>query len=88
MNRITPLDNRRAFDKISLKGAKKILERRDGDMELRLTDIEANAVKHSLDEYVKNLEKSGSQEKGIKLEEDAAKRVIEKMVTSSGASGT
>jgi hypothetical protein len=57
-------------------------------MELRLTDIEANAVKHSLEEYVRNLEKSGSEEKGIKLEEEAVMRVIDKLMTSSGASGT
>lgn len=57
-------------------------------MDLRLTDIEASAVKHSLEEYVKNLEKTGDGEKGIKLEKEAVKRVIEKIMTSSGASGT
>ncbi|MEJ2685527.1 MAG: hypothetical protein P8Z71_14175 [Candidatus Sulfobium sp.] len=59
-------------------------------MDLRLKDIEANAVKHALEEYLKNLEKServAGDKKGIKFEEEAVKTVIEKMKSLSGAPG-
>lgn len=63
-------------------------KRRDRIMDLKLTDIEANAVKHSMEAYMKDLQKSEKKEKGLEFEKDAVKRVLEKIQTSSGASGT
>jgi hypothetical protein len=56
-------------------------------MDLRLTDIEANAVLHALRKYLSGLDES-SADKGVKYEADAVKSVIEKMAGASGASGT
>lgn len=57
-------------------------------MDLKLTDIEANAVKHSIEAYMENLQKSEKKEKGLEFEKEAVKRVLEKIQFSSGASGT
>ena len=56
-------------------------------MDLRLTDPEANAVKHALEHYLKELEHS-TQKAGIQFEEDAVQCVIQRMQTLSGAPGT
>lgn len=57
-------------------------------MELRLTDIEANAVQHALNKYIESLEKSGGRDKkGVQFEEDAARCVLAKLQALSGASG-
>lgn len=55
-------------------------------MELRLSDKEANAVKHALEHYGKSLE-GPSKDKGIDIEKESVKMVLEKMMSSSGASG-
>jgi hypothetical protein len=57
-------------------------------MDLRLTDIEANAVMHSMEAYMKDLQRTSREEKGIEFEKEAVQRVLEKMKSSSGASGT
>jgi hypothetical protein len=57
-------------------------------MELRLSDIEANAVKHALEKYYTELGQDTRKEKGVGFETDAVKRVIQKMQSLSGASGT
>jgi hypothetical protein len=56
-------------------------------MDMRLSDIEANAVLHALRKYLSSLDES-SADKGVKYEADAVKSVIEKMAGTSGASGT
>ncbi len=56
-------------------------------MDLKLTDPEANAVKHALEHYLKELKHSG-QKPGVQFEEDAVECVIQKMQTKSGAPGT
>jgi hypothetical protein len=66
---------------------KHVEERREGVMDLRLTDTEASAVKHALENYLKSLEAS-DQKLGIQLEEDAVNCVIQKMQSVSGAPGT
>lgn len=57
-------------------------------MELKLTDIEANALQHALKRYLEDLEKSGGKDrKGVQFEEDAVRCVIQKIQNLSGASG-
>ncbi|MEJ2313755.1 MAG: hypothetical protein P8Y85_03055 [Nitrospirota bacterium] len=57
-------------------------------MELKLTDIEANAVQHALRQYLKALETGGGDAKGKGFEEGAVKKVLEKLQQLSGAPGT
>ena len=47
-------------------------------MDLKLTDPEANAVKHALEHYQKEL-KGSKQNPGIAHEEDAVECVIKKL---------
>jgi hypothetical protein len=57
-------------------------------MDLKLTDIEANAIQHALRQYIKSLEEGGGDTKGKGFEEDAVKKVLAKMQQLSGAPGT
>jgi hypothetical protein len=61
---------------------------KEDEMDLKLTDIEANAIQHALRQYLKSLEESGGDAKGKGFEEDAVKKVLAKMQQLSGASGT
>lgn len=56
-------------------------------MDLRLTDIEANAVQHALRQYLKSLEESSGDPKGRGFEAEAVRKVLEKLQGLSGASG-
>jgi hypothetical protein len=56
-------------------------------MDLKLTDPEANAVKHALESYLKVLQ-SSDQKSGIRHEEEALESVIKKIQSMPGAPGT
>ncbi len=59
---------------------------------LRLTEYEANVVKHALEDYLSNLReeivKTEKHEwkKGLHTEEDALKSILEKLMTMPSAS--
>jgi hypothetical protein len=57
-------------------------------MHLHLSDIEANATKHALDEYMENLSSSSGEAKALDFEKKAVQGVLDKLSQSSGASGT
>ncbi len=58
-------------------------------MTLHLSDIEANATRHALDDYLKTLSSDeGGDSKAIEFETKAVRSVIDKLTQSSGASGT
>ena len=57
-------------------------------MNLHLSDIEANATRHALDDYLKTLSSGGGDAKAIEFETKAVQNVIDKLTQSSGASGT
>ncbi|GAB4390548.1 MAG: hypothetical protein Kow0025_23310 [Thermodesulfovibrionales bacterium] len=57
-------------------------------MELKLTDREAVAIKHALQEYLKDLEgRKGGDQKGLSLEKESVRSAIEKMDSVSQAPG-
>jgi hypothetical protein len=56
-------------------------------MDLKLTDPEANAVKHALEHYLKEL-KDSKQNPAVSHEEDAVECALQKMRSLSGAPGT
>lgn len=57
-------------------------------MHLKLTDPEASAILNALENYLKSLESKGSEEKGVKLEINTVKELIEKIHSLPGIPGT
>lgn len=57
-------------------------------MHLKLTDSEASATLHALDNYLKSLESKGSEEKGVKREIETVKGLIETIHSLPGIPGT
>ncbi len=57
-------------------------------MTLHLSDIEANATKHALDDYLKKLSSGGGDAKAVEFETSAVQSVIDKLTGASGAPGT
>jgi hypothetical protein len=55
-------------------------------MELKLKDIEANAVQHALNKYLESLDKS-SPDKGTQLEIQTVKELLERIHSLSSAPG-
>ena len=57
-------------------------------MTLHLSDIEANATKHALEDYLKTLSSGGGDIKATEFETKAVQSVIAMLSGASGAPGT
>jgi len=56
-------------------------------MELRMTDIQARVVTNALQKYLESLEKSGSREKGIQIEIETVKGLLDRLALLPKAPG-
>lgn len=56
-------------------------------MELRMTDIQARVVTSALQKYLESLEKSGSEEKGVQIEIETVKGLLDRLAALPKAPG-